>query len=105
MNFLAYYNTTPRSDWIKLPVLHNYTIWQTAQLWMAPLHVHSATELDDRCSESQCNIIVAPTGCLVTDDHISLTIPPGEIDGGIFGVLTNRIRFDHDIKLSIYYNN
>lgn len=105
MNLLAYYNITPRADWLPLSVQHSWKIWHPAQVWMAPLHQHSATELDHRCDHAQCNVIVVPTGCLITDYHKIMTIPAGECDNAIFGVMTNHIRFDHDVTIAIYFNN
>ena len=103
MNLLSYYNKTPRTEWQSLRA--NYAYYRNhVRLWLAPLHKHSAHELDSLTETAQCHIIVVTTGSLITHSHGDIVIPANHIDGGIFGFVTNYTRFDHDIRCMVYYN-
>ena len=105
MNLLSYYNKTPRTEWQSLGTPQSSAYYREhIKLWLAPLHKHSATELDSLTESAQCHIIVLSTGSLITDCHSEIMIPANHIDGGIFGFVTNYTRFDHDIRLAVYHN-
>ena len=105
MNLLEFCKVTPDATWQSITPECVGAYHRGSELWMAPLHYHSVTDLDEVCEQPQCNIIVIPTGSLVNNSHATWLVPAGTIDGGIFGILTNYVKFDHDITLCLYYNN
>lgn len=105
MNLFNYFNTTPQTHWQRLcdNLTSDQIHHQPCVIWLAPMFRHSAHELCDIDSNIACNIIIIPTGSLVSDCIKTWQVAPDHTCGSAFGVLTKNIKFDAMINLGIYY--
>jgi hypothetical protein len=103
MDLLDYYSVKPSSNWQRLAESQTVPNCGIVNLWLAPDHPSSATDLDELTHQSGCNIIVMLSDVFVTDCHKTWCCQAHTRDGSAFGHITRHQKFNHNISLGIYF--